>query len=278
MSLTIITDSCSLDHQHATHLDLHALSACATFDRLRALGPNTLTMCRGSFRRSCQRLHRDLATGVAGDCELSGTTLCAAVLTGRKLTVANVGDSGCLLLSRAAGLDNLVGHFARDLHCVGGGTCGEFGTAEKGMSKTLCSVERNPQFTGHHLAVEQLSHDHKPECTGELERIRAAGGMVCPVPCGNRYYPDTEKIGKGRPPVNEGRCADWPEREGLLAARDFGRDVSRVWRASGGGPGLAMSRSIGDKVGERRCLEQSCEVPVPYLYPARFLAERSGGA
>ncbi|CAN0420022.1 unnamed protein product, partial [Scytosiphon promiscuus] len=71
------------------------------------------------------------------------------------------------------------------------------------------------------LVAQRLSRDHKPENKGERERIQAAGGIVFPLP-------------------RSGTLGDGDGREGP--------DVPRVWAASGEGPGLAMSRSIGDKV------------------------------
>lgn len=61
-----------------------------------------------------------------------------------------------------------------------------------------------------------LSKDHKPELEDETLRIRKSGGTV-------QKYRDS-----------------------------FGRNVGpyRVWNSEGSGPGLAMSRSLGDKVGK----------------------------
>lgn len=91
------------------------------------------------------------------------------------------------------------------------------------------------------LVAERLSHDHKPESKGELERIQAAGGIVFPLP-----RRDASSGGGGGvaaaafPPAAGGD-------QSLTTARDFRAGVPRVW-AGGNGPGLAMSRSIGDKV------------------------------
>lgn len=94
---------------------------------------------------------------------------------------------------------------------------------------------------GRRLIVERLSRDHKPECRIELQRIQAAGGKVFPLPTsqggsgdGVRKAPSQyEELGGGRD---------------KMLVRDFGVEVPRVWKAGGSGPGLAMSRSIGDKV------------------------------
>ena len=97
------------------------------------------------------------------------------------------------------------------------------------------------------LVVERVSRDHKPECSGELERIEAAGGVVFPLPCrtggggNNGSGTSTAAPGPkyGEPPGG---------RDEATKVRDFGAGIPRVWKGGGGGPGLAMSRSIGDKV------------------------------
>lgn len=85
------------------------------------------------------------------------------------------------------------------------------------------------------LVAERLSRDHKPESAGELERIQAAGGVVFPLPTRRDVA-----AGGGNGVIE----STFPP----AAGRDFGVGVPRVWRAGGDGPGLAMSRSIGDKV------------------------------
>lgn len=183
-------------------------------------------------RRACSNLHRDLAKGAAGDCSRSGTTLCAAVLTGRKLTVANVGDSGCLRISRAKGIgliENSAGGPDRVL--VGRG---EKGTRDAEMLDT-------DRGLGRRLTVARLSRDHKPEYRGELERIQAAGGTVFPLP-------DQHHGGGGGEGMVPPRHEELERARHTTLVRDFGADVPRVWKAGGSGPGLAMSRSIGDKV------------------------------
>lgn len=99
-----------------------------------------------------------------------------------------------------------------------------------------------------HLVIERLSWDHKPECKGELERIEAAGGVVFPLPNETGGGKGDEHSGKERAPV--GQLMPEPERNRVRSGRkrDFWADVSRVWKPGCDGPGLAMSRSIGDKV------------------------------
>ncbi|CBJ27993.1 conserved unknown protein [Ectocarpus siliculosus] len=226
-----------------------------------------------ALRRSCQRLHHDLATGVAGDCGRSGTTLCAAVLAGRRLTVANVGDSGCLRLSRStaaassgssaspsAAAAAIPGKAAlasdRGTPDVvdkaggarGGGTSNRrrLRTAEKLIAGAAAGEEAAPGggSRGGGLVTERLSRDHKPESKGELERIRAAGGIVFPLPrSGSGGGSGAGGVTGGAPPTAEG------SKKGLkTAARGIAAGIPRVWTASGDGPGLAMSRSIGDKM------------------------------
>ncbi|CAN0458698.1 unnamed protein product [Ectocarpus sp. 12 AP-2014] len=230
-----------------------------------------------ALRRSCQRLHHDLATGVAGDCGRSGTTLCAAVLTGRRLTVANVGDSGCLRLSRstgsassgsspspgAAAAATIPGkaalasdHGTPDVVEIAGGARGggtsnrrRLRTAQKLIADAAAGEEAAPGGGSRDggLVTERLSRDHKPESKGELERIRAAGGIVFPLPkSGSGGDSGAGGVAGGAPPTAEG------SKKGLItAARGIAAGIPRVWTASGDGPGLAMSRSIGDKARTR---------------------------
>lgn len=100
------------------------------------------------------------------------------------------------------------------------------------------------------LVAERLSRDHKPESAGELERIQAAGGVVFPLPRRDVAAGGGSGVIETAFPLAAGshQATGIREQELTTAARDFGTGVSRVWRAGGDGPGLAMSRSIGDKV------------------------------
>lgn len=207
-------------------------------------------------RRSCQRLHRDIVSGVAGDCTRSGTTLCAAVLNGRRLTVANVGDSGCVRLSRRTPSPDVAPAVAGEPIAAsddataagaGGGT-----SRRRGMrvaDSVLPGVGNRASGSRGRLVAERLSRDHKPESAGELERIQAAGGLVFPLPRrDNAAGGGTGVIEATIPPAAGRHQATGIREQELTVARDFGAGVPRVWRAGGDGPGLAMSRSIGDKV------------------------------
>ncbi|CAM9280952.1 unnamed protein product, partial [Scytosiphon promiscuus] len=242
-------------------------------------------------RRSCQQLHRHLASGTAGDYTRSGTTLCAAVLAGRRLTVANVGDSGCLRLSHSTAFppSNAPSHGAATAaidvadaadataaapgsFCVGIGR-GDHDVAAAAFSRTdgrttatashkaaACDGETGARTRGRirrGLVAQRLSRDHKPENKGERERIQAAGGIVFPLPRSGTLGdgdggegPDVARESTNPAKNSEHgrhRAAGTREKE-LATARDFGSEVPRVWAASGEGPGLAMSRSIGDKM------------------------------
>lgn len=155
------------------------------------------------------------------------------------MTVANVGDSGCLRISRAA-------------EDPRGRTAADTGVSMSG-NDTDRSCWRRQENVGHEtvareLVVERVSRDHKPECSDELARIEAAGGVVFPLPCrvggGGTGGSGTVTAALGP------KYGDPPGgRDGATKVRDFGAEISRVWKGGGGGPGLAMSRSIGDKVG-----------------------------
>lgn len=190
----------------------------------------------GNTRRTCQRLHRDLAMGVAGDCARSGTTLCAAVLTGRRLTVANVGDSGCLRISRVVDEICRLG----DPTATGSGVVESEASAGGRRRRETGEVETEHRGSDRRVVVERLSRDHKPECSDELKRIQAAGGVVFPL--------QSAAVRGGRGVSGVPTAVQGGRQEGAETVRDFGAEVSRVWRPGGSGPGLAMSRSLGDKV------------------------------
>lgn len=155
--------------------------------------------------------------------------------------MANVGDSGCLRISRQPSPG--VGSSPQSVPSSDAGV--EVVRRRFGGGTVETGVEARGAVTGR-LIVERLSRDHKPECNDELERIQAAGGVVFPLPSrtvGGGY------MGTGTPAdspgLRRGQVRAW-QNGGIV--RDFGAEVPRVWRAGGRGPGLAMSRSIGDKV------------------------------
>lgn len=198
----------------------------------------------GSYRHACQKLQNDLATsGSNGDVySRSGTTLCAALLTGTRLTIANVGDSGCLRISRQPLPGEDLAQRTVPSSDVGLGVVRRrFGSGGLDMGSEMSGSK-----TGR-LVAERLSRDHKPERKDELDRIRAAGGVVFPLPLRSAVGGGGTKRGvqAGSPGLRCGQASAW-QNEGI--ARDFDAEVPRVWRADGNGPGLAMSRSIGDKV------------------------------
>lgn len=146
--------------------------------------------------------------------------------------MANVGDSGCLRMSRATStglVRSSVG--GPDRLLVGGG---EIGTRDAEMPD-------RDRGLGRRLIVERLSRDHKPECRSELQRIQAAGGTVFPLPTSQ----GDSGGGAGTAPPQHEELGGARDR---MLVRDFGAEVPRVWKAGASGPGLAMSRSIGDKV------------------------------
>lgn len=168
------------------------------------------------------------------------------VLTGGRLTIANVGDSGCIRLSRAV---KNSPEDARTISDVSEYDCA-VGNRRRRKNTDVdtgdCRTERG------RLIVERLSHDHKPDCKNELERIQAAGGVVFPLPItggeDDSGGGDSGIITPGLTCGGQGKS-----REERTNVRGFGMGVPRVWKASGDGPGLAMSRSIGDKVNHRLC-------------------------
>lgn len=86
-----------------------------------------------------------------------------------------------------------------------------------------------------------LSNDHKPDSPGEMERILAAGGRVCPIP-----------------------------------GMDSG--PNRVWLSEIDEPGLAMSRSVGDEVSQTVGVISVPEIKVQALTDSdRFLLFASDG-
>lgn len=203
-------------------------------------------------RRACRKLHRDLAVGGAGgDFTRSGTTLCAALITGRRLTVANVGDSGCVRISRQRG------ETSRGTSSGGSAGAGRVDASASGSRRWLgrglfgTGKESGGGNAAVRLAVERLSRDHKPELDDELRRITVAGGVVFPLPSKSSAA-DGLPGGSGWLGLRKGQTGPGKGQH-VMASRDFGAEVPRVWRPDGNGPGLAMSRSIGDKVGNSWC-------------------------
>lgn len=171
--------------------------------------------------------------------------------------MANVGDSGCLRLSRRTPSPDVAPAVAGNPSAANGdATAVVAGVTSRrrgiGASENVLSDAGNRAGGSRgRLVAERLSRDHKPESAGELERIQSAGGVVFPLPTrrdtaaggGNGVIESTF------PPTGEGgQQATGTREQELTTARDFGVGVPRVWRAGGDGPGLAMSRSIGDKV------------------------------
>ncbi|CAM9254056.1 unnamed protein product [Choristocarpus tenellus] len=190
-------------------------------------------ICRGgvpqAFRqvkRACQNLHRKMVSGMVGDCTHSGTTMCAVYLEGTRLTVANVGDSGCCRIRRLC---------APSIHTEGReGECTETDSGRgRGGGNDGGRSSHSQQ-----VVAERLTRDHKPHQKKELARIQASGGVVSPLPT-NRS--ETERVRNLVEEGNEGGGNPTHSQDGTF-------HVPRVWLRSGEGPGLAMSRSIGDKV------------------------------
>lgn len=116
------------------------------------------------------------------ECKHSGTTAVTLTVTKDSFLVSNVGDSRCIIFRQM--MANLPS------------------TSSKVISD---------------WAAESLSRDHKPNLSGESERIISMNGRI-------DYYKDSD-----------------------------GRRVgpSRVYAKDEEGPGLAMSRSLGDTVAEK---------------------------
>lgn len=207
-----------------------------SFSRIHACRPHSNTST--GPRRVCQRLQKELVASDAEDYSRSGTTLCAAVLIGRRLTVANVGDSGCLRISRVPGNSQETSSSNRPV----GETTGDTKRRPGGGAPEARQADGIPG----QLVVQRITRDHKPELEDELKRIRASGGIVFPLQ-GKRS--DACGVSRGAELMGvdsrQGRSGG-PRSTGLV--RDFAVDVPRVWRAGSNGPGLAMSRSIGDEV------------------------------
>lgn len=169
--------------------------------------------------------------------------------------MANVGDSGCLRLSRRTPSPGGATAIAAVAAAVpvkssrASDSSGVVGAGSTSRRRKRGAAERSLLGTGEtttgggrgRLVAERLSRDHKPESKGELERIQAAGGIVFPLP--NR---DASSGGEGDVAGATFTPAAGCDQR-LMTVRDFRAGVPRVW-AGGNGPGLAMSRSIGDKV------------------------------
>jgi len=99
----------------------------------------------------------------------SGTTACVVLMQGRKLTIANAGDSRAVLARRVAKQQEQV-------KCVTvNGTEAEITNEKDTDGNITASNEKQIQ------AID-LSIDQNPDSPGEQERIESCGGFVSPPP------------------------------------------------------------------------------------------------
>lgn len=171
--------------------------------------------------------------------------------------MANVGDSGCLRLSRRTPSPDVAPAVAeKPTAASGDATVAAAAAGSTSRRRGMGAAENVSAGAGSRaggsrarLVAERLSRDHKPESTGELERIQAAGGVVFPLPRRDTAAGGGSGVIEATFPPAAGRDQETGiQKQELTTARDFGVGVPRVWRAGGDGPGLAMSRSLGDKV------------------------------
>lgn len=180
----------------------------------------------------------------------SGTTAVLALIQGRTLTVANIGDSRAVLGRRkkhkrppgtvsapsVAAAVRIPAPSSSSAKPLTNSTVGE--SCRQSSPVTVVSTPSPTVPEGQRPAsayvVRQLSVDHKPDRRDEYERILASGGRVFSV----RY--DDGVVG---PP--------------------------RVWLQSSNTPGLAMSRSLGDLVVHTVGVSSEPEFYQMQLDPAR---------
>ncbi|CAM9448246.1 unnamed protein product, partial [Chrysoparadoxa australica] len=109
-----------------------------------------------------------------------------------------------------------------------------------------CNNIRGNAASAVSTVASSLTTDHKPDLEAELLRITDSGGKVFPF---SSYD-------------NEGSLSP------KSLARDLNTEQPRVWQQNGDGPGLAMSRSIGDGVAHTCGVTHVPEVKTWGLNPA----------
>lgn len=205
------------------------------------------------LRRACARLEATVFDVLGSKADLSGTTALIAVLFRRHLFVANVGDSRAALVSmhpeasvkqmlidhlrayrawtpskqlertRTTSADDLLGIYMRFRHLIHTTLSSPASTVDDAAAKLIqdlapTELERSVSSeSDRHVAFATwINPEHKPDAPEERQRILSAGGIIRPS-----FSPVT--LGFVGP--------------------------NRVWSKSlrGLGPGLNMSRSIGDK-------------------------------
>ncbi|KAI5392325.1 hypothetical protein KIW84_076927 [Lathyrus oleraceus] len=137
----------------------------------------------------------------------SGSTACVAVIRGKKLFVANAGDSRCVLSRKGQVLPCplsvsrsliLAGMQYRPIYCrhraaapccgtivperssVGVPICGGAAQNDKYLffpASSACSMQQQ-QLVGLYSLAHNLSKDHKPDLELEKDRILKAGGFI----------------------------------------------------------------------------------------------------
>lgn len=143
-------------------------------------------------------VERQLIEDGSIETNLSGSTLVLAVIRGRTITIANIGDSRIILASR------------NDMNSTDNASIDNNDHDDSTLKvKCIPSVVLNPSL----LTPHRLSRDHKPDIPEEKERILLNGGRVFAL-----SYDDGEK------------------------------GPARVWLSNMNAPGLAMSRSLCDRV------------------------------
>ncbi|CAM9526854.1 unnamed protein product, partial [Phaeothamnion confervicola] len=197
-----------------------------------------------AFRRACQALHREIVAGLVGDPTHSGTTLCAALLVGTRLTVANVGDSRCCLLRRRRrGRIDAVpltidhkpdrrGELERIV--ASGGRVSPLPTPAEQAAAAAAAAVTAPTTAGAGAGIGS-----------------GGGGAGADGEDGNSFGGNLKGgLGgrKGGTGGGGGGGGGGDERGAEALRRDLHRSPPRVWLQSGNGPGLAMSRSIGDRL------------------------------
>lgn len=105
--------------------------------------------------------------------DMSGTTLCLAVIRDNKVTVANIGDSR-IIVSRARSTSSSSSPGSK-LSLTSAGDESSESSEEEVDIDTMRKRRRRS------VCVQSLSFDHKPDVRQEYERVIASGGQVFSV-------------------------------------------------------------------------------------------------
>lgn len=220
-----------------THLFPHILAP--KLERVIAqhgLNSGTVDSLSIAFREATREVNQTVITGyfdsgmaMCVDAGCSGTTICASILVGNHLLTMNVGDTRSVLAMRYRKDPRKTNHAPSS------------GSPTRRGSR---SDSESPTSTPCPVRLKRLTCDHRVHTNeDERARIERAGGIV------GRSAVGIEPELVRRSALRIWLPADFSSPESVLLPDltlvAVGKDMCRI---AARGPGLSLSRSIGDKV------------------------------